>query len=63
MLGNLGEAPYDPLKEEKDEDATRESSTNKQLSMLNETLIHFFRESGSRNGASASYSGSTSRCQ
>jgi len=31
--------------------------------MLNETLIHFFRESGNRNGASASSYGSTSRCQ
>jgi hypothetical protein len=41
VLGDLRETPYDPLKEEKDEDATRESSTNKQLSVLNETLIHF----------------------
>jgi hypothetical protein len=31
--------------------------------MLNETLIHVFKESSSRNGANASSSGSTSRCQ
>jgi hypothetical protein len=31
--------------------------------MLNETLIHFFRESASRNGASVNSSGSASRCQ
>jgi hypothetical protein len=31
--------------------------------MLNETLIHFFRESGSKNGASISSFGSASRCQ
>ncbi len=49
VLGNLGETPYDPLKEEKDEDATGESFTDKQLSMLNETLIHFFKEPGNRN--------------
>ncbi len=31
--------------------------------MLNETLIHFFRESGSINGTSVSSSRSASRCQ
>ncbi|CAM6035170.1 unnamed protein product [Sphagnum compactum] len=62
-LGELGETPYDPLREEKDEDVTGESSTDKQLSVLNETLIHFFKESGSRNGASVSSFGSTSRCK
>jgi hypothetical protein len=29
VLGDLGETPYDPLKEEKDEDATGESSIDK----------------------------------
>jgi len=62
MLGTFGETPYDPLGEEKDEDATGELSTNKQLSMLNEILIHFFREFGIRNEANASSSGNTSRC-
>ncbi len=49
VLRNLGETPYDPLKEEKDEDATGESFTDKQLSMLHETLIHFFKEFGNKN--------------
>jgi hypothetical protein len=31
--------------------------------VLNETLIHFFMEFGSRSGASASSSRGTSRCQ
>jgi len=62
VLGDLGETPYDPFKEENDEDTTGESSTNKQLIVLNETSIHFFRESGSKNGASASSSKNTSRC-
>jgi hypothetical protein len=44
VLGDLGETPYDPFREEKDEDVTRKSSTYKQLLVLNETLIHFFRE-------------------
>ncbi len=63
VLRDLGETPYDPLKEKKDEDVTGESSIDKQLSMLNETLIHFFKESGNRNGASVSSSKSASRCQ
>jgi hypothetical protein len=29
VLGDLGETPYDPLKEEKDENVTSESSTDK----------------------------------
>jgi hypothetical protein len=39
---DLGETPYDPLREEKDEDAVGESFINKHLSVLNETLIQFF---------------------
>jgi hypothetical protein len=63
VLGDLGETPYDPFREEKDEDTTGESSIDKQLSVSNETLIHFFKDFGSRNGASVNFSGSTSRCQ
>jgi hypothetical protein len=62
VLRDLKETPYDPLME-KDENATKESSIDKQLLVLNETLIHFFRESGNRNGASANSFGSTFRCQ
>jgi hypothetical protein len=35
---------------------------DKQLSMLNETLIHLFRKSGNKNGVSVSSSKSASRC-
>ncbi len=63
VLGNLGETPYDPFREEKDEDTTRKSSKDKQLLVLIETLIHFFRDSNGRSGVSASSSRSTSRCQ
>jgi len=61
--GDWGETPYDPLREEKNEDAIGESSIDKQLSILNETLTHFFTKSGNRSEASASFSRSTSRCQ
>ncbi len=63
VLGDSGETPYDPLREEKDEDATRKSSIDKQLLVFNETLIHFFRESSNRSGASANSFGSTSKWQ
>jgi hypothetical protein len=63
VLGNLGEIPYDPLREEKDEDVIGESFIDKQLLVLNESFIHFFREYGNRNGASVSSSRSTCRCQ
>jgi len=63
VLRDLGQTPCDPLREEKDEDVIKESSTDKKLSMLNETLIHFFKEFGSRNGTSVSSSRSASRCQ
>jgi hypothetical protein len=62
VLGDLRETLYDPLREEKDEDVTGESSIDKHLSMLIETLIHFLREFGSRNGVSVNFCGSTSRC-
>jgi hypothetical protein len=62
VLGALRETPYDPFMEEKDEDATGESSTDKQLLVLNEILIQCFRESRSRNGANANSYGNTSRC-
>jgi hypothetical protein len=60
MLGDLGETPYDPSKEGEDENAIGKSFIDKQLSVLNETLIHFFKESSSRNGTNASSSKSTS---
>ncbi len=63
VLRNLWETPYDPLREEKDENITGKSSIDKQLLLLNEILIQFFREFGNRNEVSASSSRSTSRCQ
>jgi hypothetical protein len=42
VLGEMGETPYEPMKEEHDETTSRESTTNHQLHDLNETLINFF---------------------
>jgi hypothetical protein len=42
VLGELGETPYKPMKEEHDEIMSRESTTNRQLHVLNETLINLF---------------------
>jgi len=41
VLGELGEIPYKPMKEEQDETMSGKSTTNGQLHVLNETLINF----------------------
>ncbi len=42
VFGELGETPYEPMKEEQYETMFRELTTNQQLDVLNETLINFF---------------------
>jgi hypothetical protein len=42
VLGELGETPYEPMKEEHDETTFGESTTNWQFHVLNETFINFF---------------------
>jgi hypothetical protein len=42
VLGELGETPLEPLKEEKEE-GTEETIMEKQVSALNETLVNFFK--------------------
>jgi hypothetical protein len=42
VLGEIGETPYEPLQEEEEGLALRETSTNKQLQELNETLVNYF---------------------
>jgi hypothetical protein len=43
ILGELGETPCKPMKEEQDEIVSRKSTTNCQLHVLNETLINLGR--------------------
>ncbi len=42
VLGELGETPFEPLKEEQ-EKGTEETIMEKQVTALNETLVNFFK--------------------
>jgi hypothetical protein len=54
VLEELGETPYEPLKEEH-EDGVSETTVEKQVRLaLNNTLISFFRGNASNFGASSS---------
>jgi hypothetical protein len=44
VLGELGETPYEPLREEQEEE-TSESNVERQVTALNNTLINFFKGS------------------
>jgi hypothetical protein len=61
VLGELGETPYEPLREEQEEE-TSESNMEKQVTALNNTLINFFK-GNSRNTASSSSSTIFGGCQ
>ncbi len=45
VLGELGETPFEPLKEEREE-GTEENTMEKQVAALNNTLINFFKGNG-----------------
>ncbi len=61
VLGELGETPYEPLREEQEEE-TSESNVEKQVSALNNTLINFFK-GNSHDPASSSFSTVFGGCQ
>ncbi len=43
VLGEIGETPYEPLHEEKEEElALRETSINKHFEVLNDMLVNYF---------------------
>ncbi len=42
VLGELGEMPFEPFKEEQEE-GTKETIMEKQVTALNETLVNFFK--------------------
>jgi hypothetical protein len=61
ILGELGEIPYEPLKEEQEEGAS-ETIMEKQVTTLNNTLINFFK--GTVHNPEASSSSTVfGRCQ
>jgi hypothetical protein len=45
VLGELGETPFEPLKEEREE-GTEDNTMEKQVATLNSTLINFFKGNG-----------------
>jgi hypothetical protein len=53
VLGELEETPYEPLREEQEED-TSESTVEKQVAMLNDTLINFFKGNSHDSASSSS---------
>jgi hypothetical protein len=61
VLGELGETPYEPLREEQEEE-TLESNMEKQVTALNNTLINFFK-GNSRDTTSSSSSTVFGGCQ
>ncbi len=63
VLGELGETPYEPMKEEQDETMSGESTTDCQLHVLNETLINFFgKGTDGKAGPSTSFSFNIHNC-
>jgi hypothetical protein len=60
VLGELGETPFEPLKEEQDE-GIGETAMERQVVALNSTLINFFKEN-THDSASASSSNVLGGC-
>ncbi len=49
VLSEIGETPYEPLKDEKDGELIKgETSTNRHIHVFNETLINFFKGSSGK---------------
>jgi hypothetical protein len=65
VLGKLGETPYEPMKEEQDETMSGESTTDRQLNVLNETFINLFgKGTNGKAGPSSTFSINTNNhCQ
>jgi hypothetical protein len=65
VLGELREIPYKPMKEEQDETMSGKSIIDRQLHVLNETLIIFFgKGTNGKAGPSSTVSTNTNNhCQ
>ncbi len=55
VLGELGEMPFEPLKEEREE-GTEDNTMEKQVAALNNTLINFLKGNGQTPTAASSSS-------
>jgi hypothetical protein len=65
VLGELGETPYKPMKEEQYETMSRKSTIDQQLHVLNETLINFFGKGtyGKARPSTTFFANINNRCQ
>jgi hypothetical protein len=55
VLGKLGETPFEPLKEEREE-GSEDNTVEKQVAALNSTLIKFFKGNGQAPASASSLS-------
>jgi len=62
VLGELGETPFEPLKEEREE-RTEDNTVEKQVAALNSTLINFFKGNGQALASTSSSSNVFGVCQ
>jgi len=62
VLGELGETPFEPLKEEREE-GTEDNTVEKQVVALNSTLINFFKGNGQAPVSASSSSNVLGVCQ
>jgi hypothetical protein len=63
VLGELGETPFEPLKEEQEEGMNTQTNLEKQIIVLNESFINFFKGTSSSAGNPFSRASSSSVCQ
>ncbi len=62
VLGELGETPFEPLKEEREE-GTEDNTVEKQVAALNSTLINFLKGNGQAPASASSSSNVLGVCQ
>jgi hypothetical protein len=62
VLGELGKTPFEPLKEEREE-GTEDNTVEKQVAVLNSTLINFFKGNGQAPASASSSSNVLGVCQ
>jgi hypothetical protein len=63
MLGELGETPFEPLKEEHEEGMHNDTMLEKQVNAFNESFINFFKGSSFVDGVSPLRTINSTMCQ
>jgi hypothetical protein len=62
VLGELGEMPFEPLKEEQEEGMHNDTLLENQVFALNESFINFFKRTSSVVGVAPSRASSATMC-